>query len=175
MRRKERIEEMRRRGLGLRVKFIIFINVIVILVVVAVSFQLGQFMIDTQRQNLVDGLEDQTGVLLESLVSGAKDGLRTQNRLALGLLLRQKTAMQDATYVTISGEGSPIAEPYDYVWVTDDPDIPYADIYPSSIVLNQTICDRHNPPSGMNACVHVFGNHTITDINVWIIGIIHIY
>ncbi len=121
--KKERISAMRRKGIGLRFKFTLFITVLVILVVLGVSFPLGLFVIETQRESLVEGLENQTKVLLESLVSGARNPLRSQRRLEMGLLLRQKSAMADATFVTITGPGNPVPEPYDYVWVTDDPDI----------------------------------------------------
>ena len=123
VKRKERIQEMKRRGMGLRAKFTLFVTLLVILVVIGVAFPLSLYMIETQRENLVEGLENQTKVLLESMASGARDSIVAKNRLALGLLLQQKSAMQDAVFVTITGPGTPVAEPYDYVWVSDDPDL----------------------------------------------------
>jgi serine phosphatase RsbU (regulator of sigma subunit) len=121
--KKERIEVMKKRGMGLRVKFTLFITTIIIVVVLGVSLYLGNFMIQTQRENLATGLKQQTEVLLESLAAGARENLPRKDVLALDSVISQRTAMDDALYATITGEGENDKENFDYVWATDDPNI----------------------------------------------------
>jgi methyl-accepting chemotaxis protein len=123
----ERLREMRKRGIGLRAKFAMFISILVILVVLMVSIPLGFYMIDTQRQNLAVGLQQRAAVLLQSLTSGAGAYLPAENALELGLLPSQVSAMEDAVYTTITGppaEGSGLeAGNYEYVWASNDPNL----------------------------------------------------
>ncbi len=121
--RRERIITMKKKGMGLRIKFTLFITILVIAVVLMVSIPLTFYMLDTQRKNLAKGLRNQTEVLLESLVSSARTYLPGKNTLELGLIPNQRTAMKDALYVTITGEGANDPQHFDYIWATDDPDI----------------------------------------------------
>ena len=120
---KERIKEMKKRGISLRIKFTLFVIVIVMAVVVMVALPLGRFMLDTQKRNLLTGLEQQASVLLESLNSGASSFLPSSNTLELGLLPGQRTAMEDAVFVTITGKSSSNEEGFDYLWASDDRNI----------------------------------------------------
>lgn len=121
--KRERLEMMRKRGMGLRIKFTLFITAIIIAVVLGVSLYLGNFMIKTQRENLAEGLRQQTEVLLESLAAGARENLPRKDVLGLDAVLSQRTAMEDAVYATITGQGEVDAERFDYIWATDDPNI----------------------------------------------------
>ncbi|MEW5816996.1 MAG: sialidase family protein, partial [Spirochaetota bacterium] len=121
--KKARIMEMKKRGMGLRIKFTLFITMLVIVVVLMVSLPLGLFMIDTQQKNLAEGLRQQTEVLLESLVSAARTSLPRKDPIELNNILLQKTAMPDAVFVTITGQGQADPVNFNYVWATDDPDI----------------------------------------------------
>ena len=82
-------------------------------VVVMVALPLGRFMLDTQKRNLLTGLKQQASVLLESLNTGASSFLPASNTLELGLLPEQRTAMEDAVYVTITGKSSRNDEGFD--------------------------------------------------------------
>ena len=123
MSEKERIKEMKKRGISLRIKFTLFVIVIVMAVVVMVALPLGRFMLDTQKRNLLTGLKQQASVLLESLNSGASSFLPSSNTLELGLLPAQRTAMDDAVFVTITGKSSGNEEGFDYLWASDDGNI----------------------------------------------------
>ncbi|MDX9802365.1 MAG: SpoIIE family protein phosphatase, partial [Spirochaetia bacterium] len=110
-------------GMGLRIKFTLFVIFIVLAVVIMVALPLGRFMLETQRKNLVTGLKQQSEVLLESLTSGARSYLPSSNTLELGLLPAQREAMADAVFVTIAGKSSENKSGYDYVWSSDDRNI----------------------------------------------------
>lgn len=121
--KKERLYAMEKRGIGLRFKFTLFITTIIISIVLGVSLYLGNFMIQTQRQSLAEGLRQQTEVLLESLTAGARENLPRKDILALDAVISQRTAMDDALYATITGEGEVDPDHFDYIWATDDPNI----------------------------------------------------
>jgi serine phosphatase RsbU (regulator of sigma subunit) len=121
--KKERLAEMKKRGMGLRIKFTLFITLLVIVVVLMVSVALAYVTVNTQRESLATGLRNQTEVLLESLTSSARTYLPGKNTLELGLIPGQRSAMEDSIFVTITGgaEGDP--DNYNYVWASDDPNI----------------------------------------------------
>ncbi len=121
--RKERLAHMKRVGMGLRAKFAFLITGLVIIVVLLVSIPLGYFMVTTQEQNLADGLEKKTLVLLDSLVTGARTDLPDKNIIELGALPDLRTAMDEARFVTITGYGANDARNPNYVWASDDPNI----------------------------------------------------
>lgn len=112
---------------SLRGKLVVFTIAIVILVTLFLTLQNGYRMINTQQDTMADALQNKIDVLLESLTSGVKNFLPTQNDLELGALPSQKDAMTEAKYVTIIGEKSTELESEDnsiaYLWATNDPDI----------------------------------------------------
>ena len=135
---KERLKRMKKRGISLRIKFTLFVIAIVLAVVVMVALPLGRFMLDTQKRNLLSGLKQQASVLLESLNTGASSFLPASNTLELGLLPDQRTAMDDAVYVTITGKSIADKEGYDYLWASDDQNI-YSKLDSDRIVPGQTL------------------------------------
>jgi len=121
----ERMGKMRRRGIGIRVKFSFFVVVIVVAVVLMVAVILGRFMLDTQRRTLSDGLRNRVEVLLQSVATGASQYLPNaeNNVIPLSALTEQMSAVQEAQYVTITGpgtNGNP-GNAFNYVWATNDP------------------------------------------------------
>ncbi len=135
---KERLKRMKKRGISLRIKFTLFVIAIVLAVVVMVALPLGRFMLDTQKRNLLSGLKQQASVLLESLNTGASSFLPASNTLELGLLPDQRTAMDDAVYVTITGKNISNKEGYDYLWASDDQNI-YSKLDSDRIIPGQTL------------------------------------
>ncbi|MCQ2589644.1 MAG: SpoIIE family protein phosphatase [Treponema sp.] len=129
---------------SLRGKLVIFTIIIVILVTLFLTLQNGLNMINTQQNTMADALQNKISVLLESLTSGVKNFLPTQNDLELGALPSQKDAMVEAKYVTIIGEKSSELETDDesiaYIWATNDPDIEMKvkDFGQNGIVAGQT-------------------------------------
>ena len=123
LRKEKRMKELKQRGFGLRLKFIMLITILVILVVAMVSFPLSYFMIDTQTKNLADGLSQRVKVMLGSISSGAETNLPLQNSIEMGLLPEQIAAMDEAQYATITAQGEVDKEKYNYIWGSNDPDI----------------------------------------------------
>ncbi len=122
--RKRRAAALRQKGLGLRFKLAFFTTTLVISVVLIVSIPLGVRFSANQERMLARGLESRVNVLLESLSSGARAYLPSQNLLELGFLPSQMSALDEATYATITGVGAGggVAG-IDFVWASNDPDL----------------------------------------------------
>jgi serine phosphatase RsbU (regulator of sigma subunit) len=121
--KKKRLRQLKRRGIGLRLKLASFTIALVLLVVAMVSTPLYLIMTRTQRETLLRGLWDRSSVLLEGLASSARIYLPSQNTLELGFLLAQTDAIPEARYVTITGLGGGAAAFSDHIWASNDPDI----------------------------------------------------
>lgn len=118
---------MKARRLGLRFKFTFFFVTLVIAVVALVAYPLADFTQRNQRMVLAQGLKDRIEVIMESLVSGAGAVLDNpdDNILQILALTGQAKALQEATYVTITGKaglGSTQKTGYDYVWDSSVPE-----------------------------------------------------
>ncbi len=116
LRKEEEMKELKKRGTGLRAKFVMLIVILVFLVVLIVSIPLGYYMIKTQKRDLTDGLMKRAEVLLGSLVTGSETYLSLSNRLELALLPNQTKGIEDVTYATITDRE-------ERVWATNDPNI----------------------------------------------------
>ena len=117
---------------SLRGKLVGFTIVLVAVVVLFVTLQNGNNMISTQEETLVTALQNRIEVLMESLSSGVKNFLPTENDLELGSLPSQKNAMAEVKYITILGTKNSSFEETDetagdnslaYVWASNDPAI----------------------------------------------------
>ncbi len=119
--KKRKAASLRRKGISLRFKLVFFTTALVMMVIVAVSVPLGIMMIRTQEQTLAQGLQERVYVLLESLSSGARAYLPSQNILELGFLPSQSSALEEAVSSTITGlpaDGTNVNP--DYLWATND-------------------------------------------------------
>lgn len=121
--KQERISGMRKRGIGLRLKFALFITVLVISVVLMVALPLAAYMSGNEERNLAEGLYQRSAVLLESLATGSRSYLPGANLLELNLLPAQISAMEEALFATISGRSQRDIAAYGYVWASNDPNI----------------------------------------------------
>ena len=121
--KEEKMKELRRRGVSLRLKFTILVMIVVLITVLMVSIPLGFFMINRQSENLTQGLRQRIDVLMGSVATSAENSLLIQNRIELGLLPDQIGSMAEARYLTITGSGISDSRSYDYVWGTNDPEI----------------------------------------------------
>jgi serine phosphatase RsbU (regulator of sigma subunit)/type II secretory pathway pseudopilin PulG len=134
--KRKRLKEMKRRGIGLHVKFTLLVTFLVLIIVLLVAVPLGRFMIDTQRKDLTQGLLESTQVLIESINTGAERFLPEQNTIELGRLPLQTRAAEDARFVTITGPPAQAARsddaerPYSYLWASNDPDIEEKIVWP---------------------------------------------
>ena len=128
--KEERLAQMAKLGMGLRVKFVLMFTVLVLLIVAMISIPVAFITSDNQQQILASGLEDRAEVLLESIASGSRTFLPAQNIIELSTLPAQMQALgEDAVFVTITSRGNASSENYDpdkfdYVWVTNDETLP---------------------------------------------------
>ena len=122
--KQERFQEMKKKGLGLRLKFVLLITILVLLLVTMVSVPLAYLTNQRQEEILANGLLQRIEVLMESLASGARTYLPTQDLLELGNLPAQMGAIgQEALFVTITGPPAAQGEGdggTDWVWATND-------------------------------------------------------
>jgi len=122
-RKEEKMKELERRGVGLRLKFTLLVMILVLMTVLMVSIPLGVFMINRQSENLTEGLLQRVDVLIGSVSSSAVNSLQIQDRIELGLLPDQIASMEEAQYLTITGSGIGDSQNFDYVWATNDEQI----------------------------------------------------
>lgn len=121
--KRKRLKSVKRKGGGLRLKLASFTIGLVVFIVALISIPLSLMMTRTQEATLLQGLKDRSRVLLESLASGARAYLPSQNVLELGFLPDQTDAVPEAVYATISGFGSDSNIYSDHVWASNDPDL----------------------------------------------------
>ena len=128
--RKKRVAQMSKIRMGLRFKFVLMITVLILLIVAMISIPVFIVTSRSQQEILASGLEDRAEVLIESIASGARTFLPADNILELSTLPSQMSALgEDAVFVTITSAGDPEldnydSESYDYVWVTNDEQLP---------------------------------------------------
>lgn len=119
--KKKRSVSLRNRGMGLRFKLSFFTTALVISVVLIVSIPLSFQFSANQEKTLAQGLQSRVEVLLDSLASGARAYLPSQNILELGFLPDQMSALSEAIDATITGNGLDAGSTgIDYVWATND-------------------------------------------------------
>ena len=110
-----------KKGTSLKVKLASFTASLVASIVVLVSVPLGSIMINTQTQTLSSGLYERVTVLMDSLASGAKTYLPTNNILELSYLPDQAFALNEARSATITGLGiNQQNTNLNYIWATND-------------------------------------------------------
>lgn len=121
----ERLRNMQKRGMGLRIKFALLVTSLVLLVVLMVSWSLSIFTISTQQRNLTDALSQTTKVLISSVNTSAGKYLQENNTLELKRLPSQIESMGAARFLTITGPGLDTGseEAVEYLWVTNDESI----------------------------------------------------
>ncbi len=102
---RERALQMKVHWLGLRIKFMFFVVLLVIGVVVLVAVVLGRNVLERQERILVEGLQERIELLVEGQVTGARPALENPqlNLDQLQNLANQGEAMTEALYVSITG------------------------------------------------------------------------
>jgi len=135
--RKERIKTMRKRGMGLRLKFTLALLTLILAVILLISIFLGNYMINTQKINLTEGLYAKSSLLLDTLVTSARTYLPTQNRLELGLLPGTIRAMEEAINTTITGQGANDPDHFNYIWSSSNTNLDKLQEFPSQVRTNQ--------------------------------------
>ncbi len=121
---KQKLKALKKRGVSLKYKMMMFISVLVLTVIILVAIPFGYVFINTQRDTLSDGLQERINVLSDSLAAGVKNFMPTSNFLEMGLLLNQIEAMAEVKHATILGLSPDGTSTHlDHVWVSNDPNI----------------------------------------------------
>jgi HAMP domain-containing protein len=125
--RKKRMQTLKRRGVGLRLKFTLLMVVLVTMIVLIVSIPLGFQMVSRQTLALASGLQNQANILMDALAASAETQFRLKETGFEGSpgMPKLRRAMTEATYTTITGP-DPVASPdlkptdqKDFVWASD--------------------------------------------------------
>jgi len=121
--RKNRMQALKRKGIGLRLKFTLLMVILVTMIVLIVSIPLGFQMVSKQRGSLVTGLQSSTNILLGALASSAETQIRQgdQGFFAAADMPALRLTMPDALYTTITGPDRNFrpTDPKDMVWASD--------------------------------------------------------
>jgi hypothetical protein len=121
--RQERIRTMKKRGMSLRIKFILALLSLVVSIVLMVSTTFGFYMITTQTRSMANDLVARTSLLLETAAASGREYLPTKNSLALLVMPDQIKTITEARSMTITGSGQNDPTQYAYIWGSNDPDI----------------------------------------------------
>ena len=160
--KKEKLKGMKKRGFSLRLKFVLAILTLVLFVTLTVSIFLGRYMITTQQTNLSEGLYEKSALLLETLASGARSYLPTQNRLELGLLPGQISAMEDALNTTITGIGVNDPENFDYIWASNNENINAYQDFPDNPSIDDLVKPEDWSDERFNTIINKYKTDTDT-------------
>jgi HAMP domain-containing protein len=103
--REARLIEMRKRGIGLRVKFAAVFAVLVAVVVASLAMSLAVVTLRNQRESLAQSLQDRTAILIEGMAADVADLVRTRGAtIELESRVNRVSAMPgEAYYATITG------------------------------------------------------------------------
>ncbi len=118
------MQALKRKGIGLRLKFTLLMVILVTMIVLIVSIPLGFQMVSKQRGSLVSGLQSSANILLGALASSAETQIRLQDE-GLGAaqdMLNLRSTMAEAVFTTITGPDRNYrpADPKDVVWASDE-------------------------------------------------------
>lgn len=114
--------ELKAKGGGLFVQFAMTIALLVLFVVIIVSLPLGYQLLNAQGEALAQGLVQRSRVLLESVAQGARAYIPARNILELSLLPAQKSAIKEASFITITTV-NPSNVGNELFWASNDPAI----------------------------------------------------
>ena len=122
--RKKRMQTLKKRGIGLRLKFTLLMVILVTMIVLIVSIPLGFQMVSKQRTSLATGLQSSANILLGALASSAETQFRLQDE-GLGAaqdMLNLRPTMAEAVSTTIAGPDRSYrpTDPKDVVWASDE-------------------------------------------------------
>jgi serine phosphatase RsbU (regulator of sigma subunit) len=121
--RKRRMQELKRRGIGLRLKFTLLMVILVTMIVLIVSIPLGFQMVNRQRVSLASGLQNSANILMGALASSAEIQFLQKEQGFFGAadMPNLRSTMPEAVYTTISGPDANFrpTDPKDWVWASD--------------------------------------------------------
>ncbi|MGA2639598.1 MAG: SpoIIE family protein phosphatase [Spirochaetia bacterium] len=122
--RKKRMQALKRKGIGLRLKFTLLMVILVTMIVLIVSIPLGFQMVSRQRTSLATGLQSSANILLGALASSAETLFLQQEQGFFGAvgMSNLRSTMTEAVSTTISGPDHDFrpTDPKDAVWDSDE-------------------------------------------------------
>ncbi|MGA2975781.1 MAG: SpoIIE family protein phosphatase [Spirochaetia bacterium] len=128
--RKKRMQALKRKGMGLRLKFTLLMVVLVTMIVLIVSIPLGFQMVNRQRTALAASLQNKAAILLGAMASSAETQFQLQDQGYDGAtgIPDLRSPMPDAVSAAITGAHFEIGvpnqisgptSPKDLVWASD--------------------------------------------------------
>ena len=119
------MQTLKRKGIGLRLKFTLLMVILVTMIVLIVSIPLGFQMVNKQRTSLATGLQSSANILLGALASSAESQFRLQDDRASSRppdMPSLRSTMAEAVYTTITGPDRNFrpTDPKDFVWASDE-------------------------------------------------------
>jgi HAMP domain-containing protein len=122
--RKKRMQALKKKGIGLRLKFTLLMVVLVTMIVLIVSIPLGFQMVNKQRASLATGLQNSANILLGALASSAELQFKQEEQGFFGAvgMANLRSTMTEAVSTTITGPDHNFrpADPKDAVWDSDE-------------------------------------------------------
>ena len=131
-----KIRVLRRRGVGLRLKFSLLVSVLATIIVAVLAVPLGLQMISRERGILAQELQSRANLLLDSAAARAVSPLRAgvTGLATIRNIPSTIAAMpREALYLTITGPADPpAADPADrdFLWTSNDPSWPQVSFVP---------------------------------------------
>ena len=131
-----KIRALRRRGVGLRLKFSLLVSVLATIIVAVLAVPLGLQMISRERGILAEELQSRAHLLLDSAAARAVSPLRAgvAGLATIRNIPSTINAMpREALYLTITGPAdAPAADPADrdFLWASNDPSWPQVSFVP---------------------------------------------
>lgn len=115
------VKRLQSKGISLRIKFTVFITLLVITIVLLISVILGSSSLRRQERVLATSLQDRVSVLLDSISTQAGGILLNSENFIVDLepLVNQLSVLDEAEYITITG-ATRNSEEYGAVWATKD-------------------------------------------------------
>lgn len=119
--KKQKSAAIKQKGVSLRYKLVLFITTLILMIILLVASTLGYFMTKNQETTLLTGLQDRLNVLMDSLATGTKTYLPSEDILQLSFLPQQSTSLEEALYTTILGTSNNQKNlNLNYVWASND-------------------------------------------------------
>ena len=118
------INAMRHKNIGLRFKFTMFVTILVVAVILSVSSILSSTAQERQERILVRSLQQRVQVLLDNVAIRAGEVFTEETNIGPELqpLTNQRESIEEAVYITITGQGQGSSD-YGYVWATNDEEL----------------------------------------------------
>ncbi len=123
--KKIKVEKLKKRQTSLKLKLTGFTVLLVLAIVTMVSVSLGRRMVKTQRQTLVQSMQEQVVVLLEGMANSVQNAMNdaVEGGSTVGLidLVRQADTFKPSLYATLIGRGlNKGVAGFDYFWASTE-------------------------------------------------------